>query len=96
MPAVEMMEKPEPVKCYRDGFTRAFAGTTEYGNDYEIQWLILSGWKQPVSHQVCDGVGRKAVSRAGPFFIHQAFRRDRSDLDITVPVYSAVRYRDRS
>ena len=63
-----MMEKPKDINCGIYGFNSAFTGATEYGNDYEIQWLILSGWKQPVSRQVCDGVGRKAVSRAGPFF----------------------------
>jgi hypothetical protein len=64
----EKMEKPEPVKWHRDGFISAFTGTIRYSNDYEMQWLILSGWKQPFARWVCDGAGRKAVSRAGPLF----------------------------
>ncbi|MBT8128775.1 MAG: hypothetical protein HKO86_03290 [Gammaproteobacteria bacterium] len=65
---VGMMEKPQDIKCDVYGFISAFTGTTEYGNDYEIHSFMLSGWKQPFSRWVCDGAGRNAVSRAGPFF----------------------------
>ena len=65
-----MMEKPKDINCGIYGFNSAFTGATEYGNDYEIQWLILSGWKRPFSRWVCDGAGRNAVSRWPLFYPH--------------------------
>ncbi len=42
--AAGAMDKPEEIKWDFDGFAGAYAGTTEYGIDYEIYRVKPSGW----------------------------------------------------